>query len=120
MWGYPGNTPYIYGDFLVVDQRGFSFWIQEMATPFESSVLMNERVTRISYGGDKAIVRTDSGLEITGDYVICTLPLGVLQSRTVEFDPPFAEDKLNGIDGMTMGKCMYMHQYTHSAQTLLF
>ena len=77
-----------------------------MAKEFDTNIIKNEIVTDVDYGNSKAIVTTASGLKINADYVICTLPLGVMQSRTVHFEPPFAEDKLAGIDGMTMGKCM--------------
>ena len=43
------------------------------------------------------------GSEATADALVCTLPLGVLQSGDVTFDPPLAPERQAAIDSLGMG-----------------
>lgn len=49
-------------------------------------VILDSRVTAIRKGG-RGLVVFSKGQELSAPQVICTLPLGVLQSGKVEFDP---------------------------------
>jgi monoamine oxidase len=59
-------------------------------------------VTAIAYAGDGVIVRTPTG-EFDGDYVICSVPLGVLKAGAVTFDPPLPAKIRRNIDGLGFG-----------------
>ena len=48
-------------------------------------------------------VRLSDGSRINADKVICTLPLGVLQSGRVRFSEPLARDREAAIKGLRMG-----------------
>jgi monoamine oxidase len=48
-------------------------------------------------------VRLSDGSRINADKVICTLPLGVLQSGRVRFSEPLAPDRAAAIKGLRMG-----------------
>jgi monoamine oxidase len=43
------------------------------------------------------------GETIWADYLICTLPMGVLKAGSVEFDPPLPDDHRRRIDGLGFG-----------------
>ncbi len=61
-------------------------------------------------------VRLADGTRIPADAVICTLPLGVLQSGRVRFAQPLAPDRLAAINGLRMGllnKCWLRFDRVH-------
>lgn len=59
-------------------------------------------VKQIAYGDDGVTVSTDKG-DFDGDYVVCSLPLGVLKAKTVAFDPPLPDDYQSNIDNLAFG-----------------
>ena len=65
-------------------------------------VRFNIAVSRIRYNDSDAMVETDQG-ELTADYVICTVPLGVLKAGTITFDPPLNRDVQSTISRLPMG-----------------
>ena len=60
-------------------------------------IRLSTKVQKIEYGDDGVTVATDQG-EFEGDYVVCSLPLGVLKAGTVEFDPPLPADYRKNIE----------------------
>lgn len=70
------------------------------------------KVTEISPGQ----VRLADGSRISTDKVICTLPLGVLQSGKVRFTEPLVRDRAAAIKGLRMGllnKCWLRFDRVH-------
>jgi monoamine oxidase len=60
-------------------------------------------VSAIAYGPDGVVVATDALGTITADRVLVTVPLGVLQARTITFEPPLPDAKQRSIDRLGMG-----------------
>jgi len=106
MWAFPLNGKLEDEDFFVTDQRGYRVfldkWANELENDFPDSILLNQIVTNITTTNKSATVVTKDGTTIVSDYVLCTLPLGVLQNEVVAFDPPFSEIRKDGINGMVM------------------
>lgn len=65
-------------------------------------IRLNARVEQIGYGPQEVSIQTSQG-EFTGDRVLVTLPLGVLKSGLVAFDPPLPERKLSAIGRIGVG-----------------
>jgi polyamine oxidase len=59
-------------------------------------------VTRIDHAGEEVLVVTDRGV-FEGDRVILTLPLGVLKSGAVTFDPPIPDGHASAVERLAMG-----------------
>jgi monoamine oxidase len=59
-------------------------------------------VTRISDTGAGVMVSTDKG-DFEGDYVLVTVPVGVLKAGVITFDPPLSAEKQNALNLMNMG-----------------
>lgn len=57
-------------------------------------------VTNISQVGDTVSVTTANGTDLTADYVIVTVPLGVLKRESIGFEPPLTADKQVAIKDM--------------------
>ena len=65
------------------------------------NVQLNQRVTKIDYTGAKVQV-AHNGQTSTADYVILTVPLGVLKKGVIQFAPNLPSDKLNAIQKIGM------------------
>ena len=65
-------------------------------------VRLGEVVATIEYGSSSCSVTTNRGTH-EADYVVCTLPLGVLQSGAVRFSPELPAEKSAAIARMGMG-----------------
>ena len=74
-------------------------------------ILFEHTVSRIEWKPKRVVVsarNADDTQRFEGQAVIVTLPLGVLQSGTVQFDPPLT-DKEEGIRGLAMGNVMKLN-----------
>lgn len=60
-------------------------------------------VTAIAHGPGGVVVTTADLQAIAADRVLVTVPLGVLQARSITFDPPLHEAKQQSIDRLGMG-----------------
>ena len=65
-------------------------------------------VRSIEYSDEGVSVETNQG-KFKGDYLICTLPLGVLKAGTVSFIPPLPEKKQKAIQDLGMGILAKVH-----------
>jgi len=65
------------------------------------TILLNQRVSKIDYSASKVIV-THNGTKSEADYVIVTVPLGVLKSGNLEFIPNLPTNKIEAIQKVGM------------------
>lgn len=86
------------GDLLFPD--GYDRIADFLATGLD--IRLEQPVQAISYGSDGVTVET-AAASFTGERVIVTLPLGVLQKGVVDFDPPLPDAKQTAIDSLGMG-----------------
>lgn len=83
---------------------GYKGIINHLAAELVGPILLNHMVTRVDYSNKNHIaVTTNNGEQFFGQYVISTLPVGVLQKGTVSFVPCLPQDKWNAISHMNMG-----------------
>jgi len=90
------------GDGFVVD--GYFNLVNHLAKELMDSnrILLSHIVKRVQYDGQQVLVETDHA-KFVGDYVLCTVPLGVLKSKSIEFDPPLPPWKQLSIDRIGFG-----------------
>ena len=67
-------------------------------------VRLGRDVSTISARPAGVSVRTGDGTTLEGTHVIVTIPLGVLQTGSVEFDPPLPNDRRAAIHRLGMGR----------------
>lgn len=100
-----------WGDFL----GGLTSGISEKNTAFPSGynqvtdylaqdldIRLEHVVEKIDYSGEKIVVQTSQG-NFTGDYVIVTVPIGVLKAGDIVFQPALTEYKQQVIQRFGMG-----------------
>ena len=65
------------------------------------NIQLNHKVTKIDYSDNKVKV-THQGNTTEADYVLVTVPLGVLKANTIQFTPNLPNTKLNAIQKVGM------------------
>ncbi|MBE9115014.1 FAD-dependent oxidoreductase [Lusitaniella coriacea LEGE 07157] len=65
-------------------------------------IRLNTIVTAIKYGSEGVTITTNTG-EVAGDYVICTVSLGVLKSNKIAFEPALPKSYQQSIENIPMG-----------------
>ncbi|KAM0006196.1 putative spermine oxidase transcription regulator Homeodomain-LIKE family [Helianthus debilis subsp. tardiflorus] len=65
-------------------------------------IFYNQTVETVKYGSDGALVRAN-GKDYRADMVLCTVPLGVLKKRSIEFIPDLPQRKKDAIERLGFG-----------------
>lgn len=65
------------------------------------NILLNERVTKIDYSSEKIQITHNSTIS-EADYVIVTVPLGILKNNVIQFSPVLPSTKQNAIEKVGM------------------
>ncbi|KAJ7482309.1 amine oxidase [Mycena galericulata] len=110
-WNYnatfvPSQGGFSEENLMSIDQRGFKAIIQEEAKEFlrPDQVYFNSTVEKIAYSAHGVNVTLANGTLMTGDYVICTFSLGVLQNDDVKFEPALQQEAIQSITMATYTK----------------
>lgn len=84
--------------------HGYQDIINGIAKEVSPHILLKQIVTKVDYQNkERIVVSTADGKQFTSEYVICTLPLGVLQSGSVTFVPQLPQDKIAAMSHLNMG-----------------
>lgn len=69
------------------------------------NIELNKVITKIEDVVDDKQVKVTcrDGSEYVADFVICSVPLGVLKSKTIEFVPALPENMTSSLDKLAMG-----------------
>lgn len=65
------------------------------------NIVLNEKVTALDYSGAKVTITTGT-TTYQADYVLITVPLGVLKNNIISFTPALPNDKLQAISKLKM------------------
>ena len=65
-------------------------------------IKLNSRVTEINYGAAKPFVKAN-GTTFEADYILVTVPLGVLKNKSIAFSPALPSEKTKAIENTQMG-----------------
>ncbi len=89
----------VYGGDEVISVNGYDTIAQYLAKGL--NVQLQQRVTQIDYSGDKVKV-THNGAVSEADYVVVTVPLGVLKQNKIQFSPALPASKQTAIQKIGM------------------
>jgi polyamine oxidase len=67
------------------------------------TIELEQVVEKVKIADDGVEVVTTTGITWRGSHVLVTVPLGVLKSRAIVFEPPLPDEKLAAIDRLDMG-----------------
>lgn len=95
-WGLAEGTE---GDDLLVT-GGYDTLARRLADDLD--VRLTSPVRSIAWSGPVTVELVD-GARLVADQVVVTVPLGVLQAGTLEFDPPLPDEVTRAVDALGMG-----------------
>jgi len=64
---------------------------------------LSKKVTRVEYGDRGVRVLCEDGMALAGDACLITVPLGVLKSKMIEFEPELPNEKNEAIQRLSYG-----------------
>ena len=80
--------------------KGFEDLLQKLATGID--IRYNQKVKIVRQNASRVSIST-MGEDFDGDFCLVTLPLGVLKSNGVRFDPVFSTAKRNAVEKLGVG-----------------
>lgn len=89
----------LYDDNEMLMTTGYDFIPNYLAQGLD--IRLNERVSKISYAEKSATITTDKS-SYTADYVLITVPLGVLKKGIIQFQPSLPTSKQAAIEAVGM------------------
>ena len=109
--GYKSSDPYLevsggqasasrlggYKDRKFVNSSWLDFFRQFVHPAVQSDIRYGQSVSRVDYSGNGVKVSTRSGGQFTADKVIVTIPLKILQSGSIRFQPALPASKQSAI-----------------------
>ncbi len=81
-------------------EGGYAALLRQLAEGLD--VRTGALVSSITYGEGGVVVESGAG-ELTGSHLVCTVPLGVMQARVIEFQPALPAEHLAALDRLDMG-----------------
>ncbi|CAF3817204.1 unnamed protein product, partial [Rotaria sp. Silwood1] len=95
--GYLDITSVHYGGNHIFSETGFMALTNYLAKDI-TDIQLEEVVVKITYNEKLVEVSTKNGQIYYAEFVLVTVPLGVLKSKQIEFTPQLPQWKLNAID----------------------
>ncbi|CAF1193351.1 unnamed protein product [Adineta ricciae] len=90
-------TSVYYGDELIFRDNGFMSLTNYLLKKI-SNIRFNQIVSKVIFHDQSVEVRTNTGQIYHAEYVLLTVPLGVLKRKLIEFSPPLPKWKTDAID----------------------
>lgn len=101
--GYLDITSGYYGEEHIFPETGYMA-LTDYLTKDVTNIRLEQVVTKIIYNNDKLVeVSTKDGQIYRTEFVLVTVPLGVLKSKQIDFTPQLPSWKLNAIDRIGFG-----------------
>ncbi|CAF1096719.1 unnamed protein product [Adineta steineri] len=100
--GYLDRSSVFYGEEPVICDTGFMAITDYLAKNL-TNIRFGEIVTKIDYNKNLVKVSTKNGQIYQAEFVLITVPLGVLKSKQIEFNPQLPQWKLDAIDRIGFG-----------------
>ena len=91
-----------YSEYKFKSTTWFGFFERFMIPLIANRISYNQPVNQIDYSGDTVSVRTASA-EFTGDRVLLTVPIKILQENSIAFTPSLPANKVSAINQVKMG-----------------
>ena len=79
----------------------YDFFDQNIAQTVKHNIIYNAAVSSIDYSGEKVVIRDRNGIDYECDKVLVTVPIGVLQSQMIAFNPAMDAKKVEAIQSIS-------------------
>lgn len=91
-----------YGEYKFKNTTWYDFFEQHIMPGISSNIVYNTPVTQIEYSADKVYVTTANNQTLEADKVVVTVPLKILQSNVITFQPELPQSKRDALNRVTM------------------
>lgn len=82
----------------------YDFLDQNIAQTVKHNIIYDAAVTSIDYSNEKVVIRDRNGVSYECDKVLVTVPMGVLQSEMIVFNPAMDAKKMEAIQSIGFPK----------------
>lgn len=93
----------IYSEWKFKNSTWFGFFEQNIVPQIQNQINYNCAVSQINYSGNKVEVTCKNNQQFLADKVLITVPLKILQNRSIAFLPDLPTEKQQAINNITMG-----------------
>ena len=95
---------YLGEDYVVTDERGYAYGATEQAKPYRDKIILNQEIVSVKkVNKNKFDVSTKNGSKYSAKHVLVTFSTGVLNARTVKFQPELPQWKYEALAVAPMG-----------------
>lgn len=102
LWYYNEGTEFSGEDYLVIG--GYEGVVSGLLSGLNIDIKLGHVVSEIDYSGVSGVaVKMADNSTLTSDFVVCTIPLGVLKSGLVKFTPSLPAAKIEAMTHLNMG-----------------
>ncbi|WDE08796.1 FAD-dependent oxidoreductase [Thalassomonas viridans] len=91
-----------YSEYKFKRDTWFDFFERFIVPGIEQNITYNTPVTGIDYSGEKVLVKTINGQSFSGDKVIVTVPVSILQEGSINFNPALPPEKNDALEQLYM------------------
>ncbi|MEL6865481.1 MAG: NAD(P)/FAD-dependent oxidoreductase [Bacteroidota bacterium] len=91
-------TSDFYREYKFKNTTWFDFFDRYMMPEISDRIIYNSPISSIDYTGDKVLVKDTNETTYEGDKVLVTVPLSILKSDLITFQPALPESKTSALD----------------------
>ena len=92
-----------YSEYKFKSTSWYGFFEKYMVPQVEDHLLLNHPVASIDYSSDRVLVETESGDSFSADRVLVTVPIKILQSESIRFNPTLPSSKKEAFSKVSFG-----------------
>lgn len=92
-----------YSEYKFKNTTWFGFFEKYIVPGFENKISLDSPVSEIDYSGSNVTVKTSNNQTFTGDRVLITVPVKILQTDMITFTPALPSTKTDAISKIEMG-----------------
>ncbi|MEL6624778.1 MAG: NAD(P)/FAD-dependent oxidoreductase [Bacteroidota bacterium] len=91
-----------YSEYKFASTTWYEFFEQYVVPSIADDIIYDAPVATIDYAGDEVKIQTRGGDNFSGDKVIVTVPLTVLQNEDIQFTPSYPAEKKEALSQVDM------------------
>ncbi|WP_299551715.1 NAD(P)/FAD-dependent oxidoreductase [Seonamhaeicola sp.] len=92
-----------YSEYKFKNTTWFGFFERYIVSEFVDKITYNQPIVEIDYSANKVLVRSIDNTVYEADKVLVTVPIKILQGRTINFIPEMPVIKQDAINSISMG-----------------
>lgn len=92
-----------YSEWKFKSTTWFGFFEEYLLPSFQSKLRLNTPIDTVDYSGNGVVLTTNDGSTISGDKVLLTVPVTILQNESISFSPDLPNSHREAYNKISMG-----------------